>query len=75
MSIGIESKDGTAVMETNEVKGRWRYNVSELLGGEQTVSSMMVEDQEGVMEGVNNRMLEEEITGKEIRKCSEIEEG
>ena len=39
------------------------------------MSSMMVEDQEGVMEGVNNRMLEEEITEKEIRKGSEIEEG
>ena len=75
VSVGIESKDGTVLMEKNEVKGRWRDNVSELLGGEQTVSSMMKEDQEGVMEGVNNGMLKEEITDEEIRKCSEIEEG
>ena len=27
------------------------------------------------MEGVNNGMLEEEMTEKEIRKCLEIEEG
>ena len=75
VSIGIESKGGTVLMERNEVKGRWRDNVSEILGGEQTVSSMMEEDQEGVMEGVNNGMLEEEITEKEIRKCLKMEEG
>ena len=75
VSVGIESKDGTVLMERNEVKGRWRDNVSELLGGGQTVSSMMEEDQEGVMEVVNNEMLEEEITEEEIRKCLEIEEG
>ena len=45
VSIGIENKDGTVLMERNEVKGRWRDNISELLGGEQTVSSMMEEDQ------------------------------
>ena len=75
VSVGIESTDGTVLMEKNEVKGRWRDDGSELLGGEQTASSMMEEDQEGVMEGVNNGMLEKEITEKEIRKCSEIEEG
>ena len=74
VSVGMESKDGTVLME-KKVKGRWRDNVSELLGGEQTVSAMMKEDQEGVMEGVNNGMLKEEITDEEIRKCSEIEEG
>ena len=68
VSIGIESKDGTVLMEKNEVKDRWREYFSELLGGEETVSSMVEEDQEGVMEGVSNRMLEEEIAEEEIRK-------
>ena len=45
VSVGIGSKDGTVLMEKIDVKGRWRDNVSELLGGEQTVSSMMEEDQ------------------------------
>ena len=39
VSIGIESKDGTVLMEKNEVKDRWREYFSELLGGEETVSS------------------------------------
>ena len=42
--------------------------ILQLLGGEQTVSSMVEEDQEGVMEGVSNGILEEEITEEEIRK-------
>ena len=68
VSAGIESKDGTVLMEKNEVNGRWREYFSELLGGEQTVSSMVEEDQEGEREGVRNGVLEEEITDKEIRK-------
>ena len=68
VSIGIETKDGTVLMEKNEAKDRWREYFSELLGGEETVSSMVEEDLEGVMERVSNGMLEEEITGEEIRK-------
>ena len=68
VSIGIESKDGTVLMEKNEVKDSWREYFSELLGGEETVSSMVEEDQEGAMEGVSNGMLEEKITEEEIRK-------
>ena len=61
VSAGIESKDGTVLMEKNEVKGRWREYFNEILGGEQTVSSMVKEDQ-GEREGVRNGMLEEKIT-------------
>ena len=71
VSIEIEGKDGTVLMEKNEVKDKWREYFSELLGGEETVSSMVEEDQEGMMEGVSNGCLKKRSQKKKSEKVSE----
>ena len=68
VDVEIESKDGSMLSQTNEVKCRWREHFSELLGGEQVEEGIMGDELSREKIEGRSGMLHEEITEEEIRR-------